>query len=198
MVGEKGLTSGETWTLGPLPLRKWSNERFYYQWISDVGGLVTLTDNFNQIAYIAPSTGVETTDRLVMWRTCEDGSALQIIVNISIRPGTLPPRDAGQITATYIPEPSGFSVAYSLDSTVTRAWIQASVDGQNWTTSATVYPVTSTNRSGTLSVPVPGSGAQGMVYFRLRTQASTVSASRRPLPFTPPTAPPSIASAGDR
>lgn len=177
LTATKTLASGERWVIGPLPIKNTWNERYYYQYTTESGDLASLTPENNHIVYIAPTVGFDTSDQLVFWRTTEDGSSRQIIVNLVISGSSGPAvASAGQFTTTYNAASSNFTANYTLQPTVTRAWIQASLDGVTFTNVATIDPVTAANRTGSRSVTVADSSSRETVWFRLRTQVGTAAA----------------------
>ncbi len=176
LIRTKALASGERWTLGPLSLRNRWHERHFFQWTTETGGLTTLTPENNHVVYTAPSTGIAVSDQLILWRTTEDGSTRQIIVNITVSPGAMPVQATDQLSASYNSGVGNFTANYTVDSAVTRAVILASSDGSSFNQVGVIDPVTSANRTGARAVAVAGSGAVNVVYFKLRVQRGTATA----------------------
>ncbi len=160
-----------------------------------------LTVDLNHVRYVAPIVTSVTTDSIYIWIGSRGGKSVEYLINVTVNPsgGSLPggydTPTPGQFTSSYNFAASNFTVNYTLGSTVTKAWILASTNGSTYNIVSTIDPVTVSNRSGSRTVSVAGSGAVSQVYFRLRTQigaaaveeGATINVGYTPAPAAPKT-----------
>lgn len=193
------INSGESRTFGPAALASASGWGTYsYVWSCQEGSLETLTPEFNHIRYRAPIVSVTTTDTLFLWIGGSSGKTTEAAIAVTVLPTTTGGQEpSGQITAVYNSESSNFTVNYTLDSTVTRAWIMASTDGVSYSQVSAIDPVTTSNRSGSRIVTVAGSGSCSQVWFQLKTQAGAFSAIQGDTTLVAYTPPPTLPKSGE-
>jgi hypothetical protein len=188
------VASGQRIQIPSLPSNSSAGRRLTYFWSCEGGLLEAGSLSANSVYYTAPAVSLAQTESLYYAITSSSGKMEEGNVLVTVTPSSSAPAYAvGQLSGIYNTATANFSLTYTLGATVTSGWLLSSADGVTYSVASTIAPVTATNRSGTRTVTVAGSGSRSQVWFRLRTQVGTAAAvdgTPFSVAYTPPPAAP--------